>query len=47
MMRAANDNALLAQCERVHVTLVRIAAFGLFGLVGALWYVCFVIGVTR
>lgn len=46
-MRVINDNDLLASCERMHRVLVRVAAFGLFALVGAAWYVSFVIGVTR
>ncbi|TDV06032.1 hypothetical protein [Paraburkholderia caballeronis] len=46
-MRITNDNALLASCERVHRLMTRVAAFGLFVLVGAVWYVAFVIGVTR
>lgn len=46
-MRATNDNDLLASCGRVHGALMRISAFGLFVLVGGVWYVSFVLGVTR
>jgi len=37
-MRAANDNDLYRACGRVHGTVARIAAFCLFALVGAAWY---------
>ncbi|WP_244137691.1 hypothetical protein [Burkholderia sp. BCC1644] len=36
--RAANDNALLASCARVHRSITIGAAFGLFVCVGVLWY---------
>ena len=37
-MRAANDNDLYRACGRVHGTVARVAAFGLFALIGAGWY---------
>jgi hypothetical protein len=36
--RPAGDNDLLRSCGRVHGTLVRVAAFGTFVLIGAGWY---------
>ncbi|UUX38853.1 hypothetical protein NTJ56_08640 [Burkholderia contaminans] len=36
--RPAADNALLASCERVHGAVIRVAAFALFALIGAGWY---------
>ncbi|MBR7998299.1 hypothetical protein [Burkholderia vietnamiensis] len=36
--RPAGDNDLLRSCERVHRAVIRIAAFGMFALIGAGWY---------